>query len=97
MIKIIRNLLSKLIQDIDAGNTYVTEEEANEIIDKLKELANKDSGMSKYQAAAYLNISRASFDNYVREGKLPKGKKIPGFKELRYYKKDLDLYIKNKH
>ena len=31
--------------------------------------------MSKYEAYSYLNISRAKFDNLVKEGKLPKGKK----------------------
>jgi predicted DNA-binding transcriptional regulator AlpA len=46
--------------------------------------------MSKYQAYTYLNMSRATFDNLVREGKLPKGVKVAGFKELFWYKKDLD-------
>lgn len=35
-------------------------------------------------------ISRATFDNYVREGKIPKGLKQPGFKELFWLKRDLD-------
>lgn len=51
----------------------------------------KDNPMSKYQSYTYLGISRATFDNLVREGKLPRGKKVPGFKELRWYKKDLKL------
>jgi len=29
----------------------------------------------------------------VREGKLPEGKKVIGFKEKRWYKKDLDAVI----
>ena len=49
--------------------------------------------MSKYSACQYLNISRAKFDNMVREGKLPEGKKVIGFKEKRWYKKDLDRFI----
>ena len=51
--------------------------------------------MSKYEAYSYLNISRAKFDNLVKEGKLPQGKKQQGFKELSWFKKDLDLFIKN--
>ena len=39
-------------------------------------------------------MSRASFDNYVREGKLPKGKKVAGFNELSWTKKELDEYKK---
>ena len=50
--------------------------------------------MSKYEAYSYLNISRAKFDNLVKEGKIPQGKKQQGFKELSWYKKDLDLFIK---
>ena len=49
--------------------------------------------MSKYQAYTYLNMSRATFDNLVREGKLPKGVKVAGFKELFWYKKDLDKAV----
>ena len=36
----------------------------------------------KYKACQILCISRATFDNYVREGKLPKGEHTIGFKEL---------------
>ena len=39
-------------------------------------------------------MSRATFDNYVREGKLPKGKHEIGFKELSWSKKDLDEFVR---
>ena len=93
MIDIIRRLLVKTIKDIDAGNSNISDEDALKIIDTLKELSSKNVFLSKYQAYNYLNISRATFDNYVREGKLPKGRKRQGFKELGWYKKDLDEYI----
>lgn len=38
--------------------------------------------MSKIQACDYLGVSRATFDNYVRDGFIPKGIKQEGFKEL---------------
>lgn len=82
MLKIIRNLLAKIIDDIDAGNSNITEDEAIKLIDTLKELTDKEKRLSKYAACRYLNISRATFDNYVREGKLPRGKHEIGFKEL---------------
>jgi predicted DNA-binding transcriptional regulator AlpA len=47
--------------------------------------------MSKEQACNYLNLSRSRFDDLVREEKLPKGKKRVGFKELVYYKDELDM------
>ena len=96
MVSVLQKLLRKIDQDIDAGNSNLTEEEALEVVEILKEYTRKDKPMSKYQAYTYLNISRATFDNLVSEGKLPKGVKVVGFKELFWYKRDLDTYLKNK-
>ena len=89
MLQTIKKLLLAIVDDIDAGNSNIDEEEALSIVKVLKESIRKDVPMSKYQAYTYLNISRATFDNLVREGKLPRGKKIAGFKELVWFKKDL--------
>ena len=94
MLKVIRNLLQNIIQDIDAGNSNISENDAIEIVKALSEYTRKDKGISKYSACEYLNISRATFDRYVAEGKLPKGKHEIGFKEKFWLKKDLDEYIK---
>lgn len=93
MIQLVKKLLLKIIDDIDAGNCNITEEDTIKLIDSLKRITSKDEGMSKYSACQYLNISRATFDNHVREGNVPRGKHIIGFKELRWYKKDLDSFI----
>lgn len=69
----------KIVEDIDAGNTNLNEEEAIELTDTIVRLVDRTRRMSKYEACQYLNISRATFDNYVREGKLPKGTKEAGF------------------
>lgn len=87
MLKIIRKLLCQLIEDIDAGNSNITEEEATQIIHMLS--AIHDPWLSKYQACQLLNVSRATFDNLVREGKLPRGMKRAGFKELTWKKTDI--------
>lgn len=94
MLTIIKKILLGLVDDIDAGNSNLTEEEELEILDVLKKYTRKDKPMSKYEAYTYLRISRAKFDNLVREGKLPQGKKQQGFKELSWTKKELDKYIK---
>ena len=94
MIKVIRNLLLKIVDNIDAGNSNITENEAMELAKILQSYTDKTVKMSKYQACQYLNVSRATFDNYVREGKLPRGKKEAGFKELFYTQKDLDEFKK---
>lgn len=96
----IKRYLYKIIDDIDSGNSNITEEEALQLCNTLKELTYKNERMSKYKAYTYLNISRATFDNYVAQGLLPKGKKEAGYKELSWYKKDLDECapkIKEKH
>lgn len=93
MLETIKKLLLKIIDNIDAGNSNLTEEEAINIIKTIKAYTNRSKRMSKYSACQYLNISRASFDNYIREGKIPKGKHEIGFKELSWSRKDLDLFI----
>lgn len=92
MLKLIKELLLKVISSIDAGNSNISEEEAIELIKVIQSYTDRDQKLSKYQACQYLNISRASFDNYVKAGILPKGKKEAGFKELFYTKKDLDAF-----
>lgn len=94
MLKVIKKLLLQMIDDLDSGNSNISEEDANEIIDTLKKLSDK-SRFSKYSACQYLNISRASFDNYVKEGKIPRGTHTAGFKELSWSKLDLDKAIIN--
>lgn len=82
--KIVVKHLRDVADKIEAGNSNINEEQAVEL---LSVLANEE--MSKDQAYSFLNISRSKFDELVREGKIPKGKKVRGFKELRWYKKDL--------
>lgn len=60
----------------------------------MKRFTDKEKRLSKYAACEYLNVSRATFDNYVREGKLPRGKHEIGFKELSWDRKTLDEFIK---
>ena len=93
MIGLIRSLLQNCIDRIDSGNSNLSAEEEIEIIELLKKYTNKDRKFSKYQACKYLNISRATFDKYIREGKIPKGKKEAGFKELFYMESDLRKFI----
>lgn len=80
---------------IEVGTSEISESEA---IDILRIIVHE--AMSKEQACSYLNLSRARFDDLVREKKLPKGKKRVGFKELVFYHDELDAAVwrmKNKH
>lgn len=94
MLEVIKGILKKIIDDIDAGNSALTENDAMEVVKVLQSYTDKTIKVSKYQACQYLNISRATFDNYVREGKIPRGKKEAGFKELFWQTKDLDNFVK---
>lgn len=90
MIKIIRNLLEDIINRIDSGNSNLDEDECKEVIEYLTFMSNRGEKLSIYQACDYLGITRAQFDWEVKQGRLPKGRKQVGFKELFYYKCDLE-------
>ena len=89
--KTLENLLVNVVNDIKCDNSNASDEDVMNIIKVVKEYTRKDEPLSKYQAYTYLNISRAKFDNLVREGRLPKGQKVAGFKELRWYRRDLKI------
>lgn len=95
MLQVIKKLLLKIVDDIDAGNSELSEKEMFEVVDALKRYNFREKYVSKYQAYTYLNISRAKFDNLVREGRLPRGKKIEGFKELQWSLKEIKDFNKN--
>lgn len=84
VVKYMREVADK----IEVGTSDISESEA---IDILRIVAHE--AMSKEQACAYLNLSRARFDDLVRERKLPKGKKRVGFKELVFYRDELDAAV----
>lgn len=90
MLKILRNLLEQLINDIDSGNSNINKEQELEIVQFIQKFTSKE--LSKLEAADYLGISRATFDNYVNNGWIPKGTKRMGFKELSWRKCDLDKF-----
>ena len=97
MIGLIRSLLQKCIERIDSGNSNLSAEEEIKIIELLKKYTNKDRKLSKYQSCEYLNMSRANFDKYIREGKIPKGKKEAGFKELFWEESELRALLLHKN
>lgn len=88
-------MLRGIADRIDEGSISSNPEETMQVMETIKELTDRDRRLSKYQACQYLNVSRATFDNYVRAGKLPRGKHEAGFKELSWKKQDLDDFIHN--
>ena len=90
--KLVVKVLKETADKIDSGNCELSESEAMDIMSVLSHQV-----LSKEDACIYLNIHRSKFDTLIREGKLPKGRKRRGFKELVYYKDELDLFIKTKN
>ena len=90
----IKNTIIKMLREtadkIEVGTCEMSDTEAMELLSILSHRA-----MSKEDSCIYLNISRSRFDDLVREGKLPKGRKRRGFKELVFYQDELDASIRN--
>lgn len=86
--KLVTKLLRETADKIDSGNCELSESEAMDIMSVLSHQV-----MSKEDACLYLNLSRSRFDDLVREKKLPKGRKRRGFKELVFYKDELDRAV----
>ena len=89
MLQRIKKLLLQAVDDIDAGNSNEDEETLLQTAKVLNKLLRTDKPMNKYQSYMYLGTSRATFDNLVRAGVIPRGKKEEGSRELKWYKKDL--------
>lgn len=88
--KILSKLLRQTADDIDQGKYKCDKSEWEHAVDQLSQF-NQYRELSKEEACKYLNLSRSSFDTYVRNGWIPKGIKKLGFKELSWHKSDLDI------
>lgn len=81
--------LQHSIENIDAGNSEITEEELIELVKLLATINKGGERISKTIACEkILHCSPSTFDNYVREGIIPPGRKVAGFKELSWIESD---------
>lgn len=79
LLDVVRNQLQNAISNIDAGNSNLNEEQMEELIKTLSTLNKGVKRISKAYACEHiLHCSPATFDNYVRAGIIPKGKKEVG-------------------
>ena len=90
LLKAVRKVLVELIERIDSGQCATTEEQEMMFLNLCAMIADKERRVSKYDACRHLGVSRAKFDRMVRDGKIPKGKKTAGWKELSWSLKELD-------
>lgn len=92
--ELVKRLLLRIVSDMDSGSSTLTEEEEAQVIRALRRYTRKDVRLSKAQCCERLGVSRATFDRMVRDGRMPKGRKTAGFKELSWSRGDLDKAIK---
>ena len=91
MLELLKGLLQQLVNDIDSGNSNISEVDQLKAIELIQQITSKE--LSKIESADYIGVSRATFDNYINKELIPKGHKRPGFKELSWNKSDLDKFL----
>ena len=85
------NLLQEVINNIKSGNSNIDEESQLEIINTIRDITSPE--LSKLEAADYIGVCRATFDNYIKKGILPEGRKRRNINALFWKKSDLDKYL----
>lgn len=86
--KLISKRLRELADKFDAGNSEATEQQC---LDILNIIGNQR--MSREQAAEYLNMPINTFNQYISKGIIPPGHKEKGYKELTWYRNELDTVV----
>lgn len=71
---VIKSILQNIIDQIDSGTCNMSDDEIESGLDMLRRYANPEQKLSKEQACKKLGVSRVTFDNHVRSGKIPRGK-----------------------
>lgn len=84
-------MLRKIADNLDAGTTHLDEKGCQKVLNTINLMEHGDEEMSKTEAAEYIGVCRATFDNYVSNGMIPKGNNNHrDTKALFWWKSDLD-------
>lgn len=96
--KQLASVLREIADRLDAGTSGISENEAMDVMRNIGYMTDRRKPLSAYQVCERLHICRATLDNYIREGKLPKGNKTPGISALSWEARVIDEFIaKNKN
>lgn len=76
--------LIKAGNEIKAGNSNISEEQALDIISIVAHIP-----MGREQVCTEMNISNDKFYNLLNQGKIPAGRKRRSFKELCWYRDEI--------
>lgn len=94
MRNLIAGILKKLAKDLETGTTYLDEQGCHKVLNTINLMQNGDQEMTKTEASDYIGVCRATFDNYVKNGFIPRGNcSHKNTKTLFWWKSDLDQFI----
>lgn len=89
---ILASYLENIADKLRKGTSDVDKDTLLQCFELLQE-SDSTQLLSKEQACKYLNMSRSTFDTYIRNGWISPGQKRLGFKELSWTKCDLEKAI----
>lgn len=92
-LQMLDNAIMEIHERIMSGRCLTNKQQVMQMNTFLQMICNKDEGMSFAEACSYVHVRPSTFRKYVKDGKLPEGKKRKGFTEKFWYAKDLDEYI----
>ena len=91
MLDIIKSALRQLLNNMDSGNSSISESEQQELLN-LFEKINKQE-LNKTETAEYLGVSTSTVNNYVNRGWIPEGIKKAGSSQKVWLKSDLNKFL----
>ncbi len=94
LLNIISDLLGQFKSQIDSGSCNMSADQQLELLRYLGTISDHNDIMSKQECCDYLGISRATFDNHVKNGFIPKGFTKGGQQKF-WNKSDIDAYLIN--
>ena len=65
MINLIREVLQQYINEIDSGNSNISEKEQMKLIDVFREINRKE--LSALEACDYIGVCKSTFYNYIED------------------------------
>ena len=91
MLEIIKSSLRQLLDDMDSGNSSISEQEQEELINLFERINKRE--LNKTETAEYLGISTGTVNNYVSRGWIPEGVKKQGSSQKVWLKSDLNKFL----
>jgi predicted DNA-binding transcriptional regulator AlpA len=81
--------LEEVLHKLKTDTCELSEVEAMDILSAITH-----QPLSREEAYDYLNCSRATFENLMKAGKIPRGRKTKGRTGLVWYKDELDKVLR---